>query len=43
MYPKVVVLELSPEEEAMKEAVAGVWASILNTGVEDEIDFFKAG
>jgi len=39
----VVVLELSPEEEAMKAAIADVWASILNTVVEDEVDFFKAG
>merc|ERR1719204_1655063 len=40
---EVVVLELSPEEEAMKGVVADVWASILNTVVEDEGDFFKAG
>ena len=39
----VVVLELSPEEEGMKKIVADVWASILNTVVEDEVDFFKAG
>ena len=40
---EVVVLELSPEEEEMKKIVADVWASILNTVVEDEVDFFKAG
>ena len=40
---EVVVLVLSPEEEAMKESMVNVWASILNTVVEDEVDFFKAG
>lgn len=40
---EVVVLELSPEEEAMRSSVAEVWASILNTLIEDEVDFFKAG
>ena len=40
---EVVVLQLSPEEEDMREDMREVWGSILNTVVEDEVDFFKAG
>ncbi|PVD24205.1 hypothetical protein C0Q70_14675 [Pomacea canaliculata] len=36
-------LTLTPEEEAMATTLKGVWQGILNIGVDETTDFFKAG
>jgi formyltetrahydrofolate dehydrogenase len=41
---KVIKLELTPEEETMKEQIRVIWSAILGTNViDDQTDFFKAG
>lgn len=36
-------LELTPEEVKMEETLTSIWKGILNTDIDNSLDFFKAG
>ncbi|CAG5117906.1 unnamed protein product, partial [Candidula unifasciata] len=36
-------LELTPEEEKISEKLQAIWKGILNTDIDNSLDFFKAG